>query len=179
VIEQLSSVKVTQNRQFFRVEVNFPCAFSVVPAGAAPAQATVVEQARVRDISGGGVRLVTGSPIAKGNLLALKITLHSGSNTEDQDQPSPRASSAPPLGRQSSKSGITPAPVRAGRIMTPAKPLPEVLELRGLVIHVSETPSDAGPVFVAGVQFVEVSNRLQERLMMLVFDIQRAQCHSH
>jgi c-di-GMP-binding flagellar brake protein YcgR len=47
------------------------------------------------------------------------------------------------------------------------------------VVYVAEMASEAGPVLAVGVEFQNVSGRLEEHLTTLVFNVQRAerQCH--
>jgi c-di-GMP-binding flagellar brake protein YcgR len=155
---------MVQQRRFFRVEVDFACVFSLLGGDDSAGKGREEYRAILRDISGGGVCIVTDRKLAKGDLLQLSITI--------PRQPSNTVSS----GGMAGKSGGTPLRGGLRNITAPPAPATETIDVQGQVVHLADIPSEGWPLFATGVEFRQVSNRLEERLMTLVFDLQRSQC---
>ena len=170
IVCQPQNFRTVQNRRFFRVDVDFPCCLQVLSISNPGSQNVVDDRARVRDISAGGARIVTSKRLEVGDLLLTRILPQQEvCKNRDGQTPAPRPTSK----------AVAPSPFAKSPQTTPLPSTPTVaaLEIRGKVVRVAATPSETQPLFSIGVSFSSVSGRLEDRLVNLIFEIQRAQCN--
>jgi hypothetical protein len=175
VVVNPANFKTIQNRRFSRVNVDFPCAFRVLASDKPTNVNLKIDNARVRDISAGGARIIAHQRVNVGDKLMMKI--------QPEQEPVKKAVSTTHPGLPMAKAPANGLPAgKAGAAPTPATPAPipdkpiEALALRGRVVRVCESPGDRGPIITLGVQFQEVNKSHQDRLVNLVLELQRDQC---
>jgi c-di-GMP-binding flagellar brake protein YcgR len=74
IIAQPKRYETIQQRRLYRVDVDFPCSLEVVATANPDSKGAKDDDARVLDLSTGGARILTHSPVGVGDLLQLKIT---------------------------------------------------------------------------------------------------------
>jgi len=162
-----------QNRRFFRVEVDFPGSVQHIGETGTPMARDMDDKARIRDLSAGGARVTTVCKLVVGEHVQLSFIpkLETGKMPE-----APGATTTAPK-------TITPKPIRPVAL-TPAvgtsQTCPVVspsLQLSAKVVRVNPLPDDQPGLLQVGLEFEKLTNRAQDRLVTLIFDVQRGQAH--
>jgi hypothetical protein len=176
VVKMPPTYETVQNRRFFRVAVDFPCTIQLFEPSGQPMPFGKDEKARVLDISAGGARVSTSCPLGIGDQLMLDFV----PQVDACKSPEP-GSGAKDVGPSRPSNGRT--PVRGINTQLSANPSPAnplnapSIQLVAKVVRVVPPRPDAPDILQAGVELIQLTSRAQDRLVTLIFDVQRIQCH--
>jgi len=145
-----------QKRRFFRVEVDFPCQLQELrsegPAG------DMDLEARLLDLSAGGARVATTRALKPDGRVQIEFV--------PQASVVSKTPAGQPAGRPAS--GLAPTPPAA---------VPSI-RANAKVVRVVPAPNGLPELMHVGIEFERLPSSTEDRLVNLVFDVQRGQCHS-
>lgn len=167
------SFEIIQRRRFFRVSVDFPCTVQVLDATGMPVPQHRDAHATVLDISAGGARITTSCAVGVDDHLLLDII-----PIIEKDRTSEPVNRLPAGGKTP---GSTPTPIHGVRVQPPkgqtAPPAAPTIQAMARVIRLVPPPAETPNLLQAAVEFERLTTRTQDRLVTLIFDVQRSQCN--
>jgi len=163
VVSRPMALHTRQNREYFRVPVTLVTTCAVVHSERPMRIGFSDTDARTRDLSAGGVRLATTLKLDVGDRILVTFAHPFGA-------PAGAGRSAPPPSRRGG-----PAPSRRDRASMPPSSAREhlVFALASEVVRVLSLAASPVARFSVGARFRDVTDRDQDRLVKLLFELQR------
>ncbi len=134
----------TQNRNFFRVYTSLPAPYRILSSTTEAAVGQEDREAFTQDISAGGIRLWTLRPLLVGDRVRVRVVC-----SGDEEA----------------------APVKSRPPATPSEGRTVLLDAD--VLRIERIPITKKTCYTVGARFVDLSVREQDRLVGLMFDLQR------